>query len=125
MSNDIISVKSKAFAIRMIRFYQYLQEKKKDFVISKQILRSGTSIGANIRESKNAQSVSDFISKINISLKEADETAYWLELLQGSNLITNSQYDSLNCDLSEIIGMLTASIKTAKENLRKRETLGN
>ena len=81
---DIIDQKSKAFALRIIKLFKYLQEEKKEFVLSKQILRSGTSIGANARERKNSQSKADFISKLSIALKEADETQYWLELLNES-----------------------------------------
>ena len=81
LENNIILDKSKAFAVRIIKFYQYLCDEKKEFVLSKQLLRSGTSIGANARESKNAQSKADFIHKLSISLKEAYETAYWIELL--------------------------------------------
>lgn len=115
MSN-IIDDKSKAFAIRIIGLYDYLHEKKRETVLSKQILRSGTSIGANIRERKNAQSNADFITKLHIALKEAVETQYWLELLVATDKITQTQFDSLNEDLREIITMLTSSIKTTKEN---------
>ena len=92
-------------------------EEKKEYVLSKQILRSGTSIGANARERKNAQSKLDFISKLSVSLKEADETAYWLELLVGSGYIDDSMYRSLERDLNEIIALLTASINTARANM--------
>ncbi len=85
--------------------------------MSKQILRSGTSIGANLRESKNAQSTSDFIHKLNIALKEADETQYWLELLKMSDIITEEYYDTLNQHLSELIAMLISSIKTLKSKV--------
>ena len=107
--------KSKLFAIRIIRFYKYLTEEKKEFIISKQLMRSGTSIGANIRESYFAQSQADFIHKLNIALKEADETAYWLELLVESNMIEEHMFNSLYTDVKEIIALLVASIKTAKE----------
>jgi four helix bundle protein len=85
--------------------------------LSRQALRSGTSVGANIRESRNAQSDLDFISKMSIALKEADETAYWLELLYESEFITQVQFDSLYKDIDELIAMLTVIIKTKKENL--------
>lgn len=107
--------KSKAFAVRIIRFAKFLQSDKHDFVISNQIFRSGTSIGANVRESYNAQSKADFINKLHIALKEADETAYWLELLMESEMIDKSQFDSLYNDLREIIALLTSSIKTSKD----------
>lgn len=110
-----IQDKSRAFAIRMINCYRYLTEEKNEFVISKQILRSGTSIGANTRESKNAQSRMDFLSKLNIALKEADETEYWLDLLHATKHLDDKMFNSLNEDCTEIIKMLTAIIKTLKE----------
>jgi four helix bundle protein len=119
MSKGATLDKSKAFAIRIIRFYSYLQKEKGERVISKQLLRSGTSIGANARESNNAQSTADFINKLSIALKEADETAYWLELLYESDIIEQVHYDSLYSDLNEIIALLTASIKTSKQNTSK------
>ena len=112
---SVTHTKSKLFAIRSIRFYKYLTEEKKEFIISKQLMRSGTSIGANIRESYFAQSQADFIHKLNIALKEADETAYWLELLVESNMIEEHMFNSLYTDVKEIIALLVASIKTAKE----------
>ncbi len=114
--NTIIDDKSKAFAFRIIGLYDYLYETQHETVLAKQILRSGTSIGANIRERKNAQTNADFITKLHIALKEADETQYWLELLVASEKISQSLFDSLNNDLREIIAMLTSSIKTTKEN---------
>ena len=114
MSKGAILTKSKDFAVRIIKLTRYLQEDKHEYVLSKQILRSGTSIGANARESNNAQSRADFLSKLSIALKEADETQYWLELLVESDIINKSQFESLNDNLTEIIAMLTASIKTTK-----------
>ena len=114
--DNIIDQKSKAFAVRIVKFTRYLQEEKKEFVLSKQILRSGTSIGANTRERKNAQSKADFVNKLSIALKEADETAYWLELLVESEIIDQQQFDSMHNDLKEVIALLTSSIKTAKNN---------
>ena len=119
MSKGATLDKSKAFAIRIIRFYSYLQKEKREHVISKQLLRSGTSIGANARDSNNAQSTADFINQLSIALKEADETAYWLELLYESDIIEQAHYDSLYSDLNEIIALLTASIKTSKQNTSK------
>ena len=84
--------------------------------MSKQLLRSGTSIGANARESNNAQGAADFVNKLSIALKEADETAYWLELLYESGIIEQSHFESLYNDLKELIALLTASIKTSKQN---------
>lgn len=114
MTESIIGQKSKAFAIRIVKFYKYMTEDKKEFVMSKQILRSGTSIGANVRESRNAQSDSDFISKLNIALKEADETCYWLEVMLGSEVITKQEFDKIYCDCEEIVKLLVSSIKTLK-----------
>ena len=112
----MVDNKTKAFAVRIVRFYKYLTDEKKEYVLSKQILRSATSIGANTRERKNAQSKADFISKLSIALKEADETQYWLELLVESEIIDQIVFNSLNEDLKEIIAVLTSSIKTAKTN---------
>ena len=113
---SIIDKKSKAFALRIIKLYKQLKEVDKEFVLSKQILRSGTSIGANARERKNSQSKADFINKLSIALKEADETQYWLELLYESSIINENIFCSLNNDLKEIIAIITSSIKTAKQN---------
>ena len=113
--DNVVADKSKSFAIRIIKFYKYLCDEKKEFVLSKQILRSGTSIGANIRESKNAQSKADFISKMNIALKEADETAYWMELLWKSEIIEKSQVIDLYELNTELIKLLTAIIKSSKK----------
>ena len=106
MSKGATLDKSKLFAIRIIRFYSYLQKEKGEHVISKQLLRSGTSIGANARESNNAQSSADFINKLSIALKEADETAYWLELLYESGIIGQDHFDSLYNDLKDILLLL-------------------
>lgn len=95
--------------------------KKKEYILSKQILKSGTSIGANVRESRNAQSVLDFINKLNIALKEADETQYWLEIMEKSEIINSTQIKNLNEDLSEIIAILVSSIKTLKLKLKEEK----
>ncbi len=112
----IIRDRSFDFALRIIKLYSFLTDSKKEYVISKQILKSGTSIGANIREAHNAQSNSDFISKYSIALKEADETQYWIELLYASEFIDDNAYKSLNGDVNELISLLISSIKTAKNN---------
>ncbi len=106
---NICASKSVDFAVRIVKFYKYLCDEKKEYVLSKQILRSGTSIGANIRESKNAQSKADFISKLNI--KEADETQYWLEIMEKSEIVKSEQIEGLNKEVSEIIAILVTSIK--------------
>ena len=110
---NIIETKSKSFALRIIKFCKLLDEKK-EYIISKQLFRCGTSIGANVRESNNAQSTADFINKLSIALKEADETSYWLELLVESEIIDQQQYEELIIDVKEIIAILTSSIKTLK-----------
>lgn len=112
--NSIVGEKSLEFGKRIAKCYRHLNDKKKETIMSKQLLRSGTSIGANTRESKNAQSRMDFLSKLNIALKEADETEYWLDLLHATNYLDDKLYDSLNSDCTELIKMLTATIKTLK-----------
>ena len=119
MKEYVVAIKSKAFAIRIIKFSTHLQKEKGEYVLSSQILRSGTSIGANTRESKNAQSMADFINKLSVALKEADETAYWLELLYESGVIDQLVFDSLYSDLSEIIALLVSIIKTSKNKIKR------
>ena len=113
--NNPVLEKSKAFAIRIIRLYQYLTTEKKEYILSKQILKSGTSIGANIRESVRAQSTADFQAKMQISLKEADETEYWLELLKETDYITGKAAESLLADCEELIRLVVAIVKTSKD----------
>ena len=113
---NAIQDKSRDYAIRIINCYKYLIEQKNERVMSKQLLRSGTSIGANTRESRNAQSRLDFLNKLNIALKEADETAYWLDLLHTTEYIDEKMFTSLNNDCNEIISLLVKIIKTIKEN---------
>lgn len=112
--NNIVFEKSKAFAIRIVKLYRYLNENK-EYVISKQILRSGTSVGANIAEGNYAQSRADFVSKMSIALKEAGETEYWLELLRDTRYITERQFTSIHNDCSELIKLLITIVRTAKE----------
>ena len=112
---NVIQDKSRAFAIRIINCYKYLDEEKHERIMSKQLLRCGTSIGANTRESKNAQSRTDFLSKLNIALKEADETGYWLVLLHETQYLDDKVYKSLDDDCTEIIKLLTSIIKKLKE----------
>jgi four helix bundle protein len=116
-ADNQIVLDSKAFAIRIIKLYKYLSEEKKEFVISKQILRSGTSIGANISESIFAQSRMDFVSKMSIALKEASETKYWLDLLMETEYITKMQYESIDDDISKIIGTLVNIVNSTKNNV--------
>lgn len=116
MRKNVAFEKSLAFAVRIVELSDFLQNTYHDYVISRQILKSGTSIGANLRESQNAQSIDDFISKLSISLKEANETYYWLELLHLSKRIEGNYYTSMTKDLDEIIAILVSSIKTSKNN---------
>ena len=109
---NIIVEKSKAFALRIIKLYKYLDANHRIGIISTQILKSGTSIGANVREAIRAQSKPDFYAKLNISLKEASETEYWLELLHESDYITKDQFESIHSDCEELIKILTAITKT-------------
>ena len=114
MKDNATKEKSKEFALRIVKMYQYLCEEKHEFVLSKQILRSGTSIGANIREAQRGQSKPDFYSKMNIALKEADETAYWLELLHESGYIDDPSFSSVYSDCNELIKLLTSITKPQK-----------
>ncbi len=117
--DNILHQKSIAFAYRCISLYKYLvyEVDKKEYVMSRQLLKSGTSVGANIRESKNAQSTADFVSKLSIALKEADESQYWIELLKYGEFLSEKEFDSMNNDIKEIIAILTSIIKTEKRKL--------
>lgn len=114
MRHSILRDKSRAFALRIIKLYGYLKENKGEYVLSKQLLRSGTSIGANVAEAYYGQLEADFISKLSIAQKENAETIYWLELLHDSVLITEEQFNRINTDAVELIKLLTSSIKTMK-----------
>ena len=112
--DNILHTKSYSFAIRTVKLSQYLNQEKKEYILSKQILRSGTSIGALIRESQYAQSHADFINKLTISLKEANETQYWINLLFDTDFITKDMHTSLFTDIDEIISLLVSITKTLK-----------
>ncbi|HRH49869.1 MAG TPA: four helix bundle protein [Panacibacter sp.] len=116
MGESILKEKSYAFAIRIVKLSQFLQSDKKEFVLSKQILRSGTAAGALIREAEYGQSKTDFIHKLTIALKEANETEYWLSILKDTNYIEQKLFESLLIDCKEILRLLIASIKTAKQS---------
>ncbi|MFN0203514.1 MAG: four helix bundle protein [Bacteroidia bacterium] len=116
MKNSPLKSKSYIFAIRIVKLSQYLQKELKEFVLSKQVLRSGTSIGALIREAEFGQSKADFIAKLSISLKEANETDYWLSILKDTNYLSEKMYQSIAKDCKELIAMLVSSIKTAKNS---------
>ena len=115
MKESILRDKSKVFAIRIIKLYKFLLEEKKEFVISKQILRCGTSIGANFAEAIYGVSEADFMNKLSIAQKEASETIYWLELLYETDFITKEQFDSMLADADELVRLLAASIITMKK----------
>ena len=108
--------KSFAFALRIVKLAKYLNDECKEYVLSKQLLRSGTAIGALVRESEYAQSKADFINKLHIALKEANETAYWLELLEKSGYLNEKMYRSIEPDIDALTSLLVASIKTSKNN---------
>ena len=111
--------KSFVFAIRMVKVFQHLSGQKKEFVLSKQLLRSGTSIGANIREAFNAESKNDFIHKLAIAQKESDETCYWLELLSATEFLSEKEFNSVSKDSNELLKLIRSSILTAKQHLKK------
>ena len=117
--HNAIEEKSFHFAVRVVNLCKYLQETKKEYILSKQLMRSGTSIGANIMESQQAQSRADFISKLNIALKEAVETNYWLRLLRATDYLTDSEYMSVIDDCKELEKLLTAIIKTTRNTPTK------
>jgi four helix bundle protein len=108
--------KSFAFAVRVVKLARFLQENQREFVLSKQVLRSGTAIGALVREAEHAESKPDFTHKMNIALKEANETLYWLELLHESNYLTSDQFTSIYPDAEELVRLLVTIVKTSREN---------
>ena len=113
---NVLKDKSYQFAIRIVKLTQYLQNDKNEFILSKQILRSGTAVGALISEAEFAQSKPDFISKLHIALKEANETNYWIDLLKDTQFINEKMYHSIQSEIKELISILVSSIKTSKEN---------
>ncbi len=112
-TDNIIVDKTKAFAVRVVNLYKFLSNDKKETVLSKQLLRSGTSIGANVKEAIRSQSDSDFAFKMSIALKESSETEYWLELLNETGYLTDSQFESIITDCREIIRILTSIVKSS------------
>jgi four helix bundle protein len=119
--DNIIVDKSKAFALRIIKLYRYLCDTQHEYILSKQLIRSGTSIGANVKEAIRGQSIADFTAKLNIALKEASESEYWIELLHESGYLTDEQFESINSDCIEILKILTSIIKSS----RKEEKVHN
>lgn len=114
MADSIIGMLTMDFAIRVVKLYKYLSEEKKVYIMSKQLLRSGTSIGANVSEGAYAQSRADFINKMNIARKEASETEYWITLLYKTEVIDQKAYESLSSDVRQIIGTLVKIVKSSK-----------
>lgn len=119
MPKSIVGEKSYRLAIRIVNLYKWLCEEKKEYILSKQLLRSGTAIGALLKEAEHGQSKPDFLSKVNIALKEANETAYWLMLLKDTGYITDKEFDSIIIDAEEIIKILVTIVKTTKTRLGK------
>ena len=117
LNKNIVKEKSFDFAIRIVKLYKYLMDEKKEFVLSKQVLRSGTSIGANINEAQQAQRKKDFLMKMNISLKECTETKYWIELLGATDYINQEQKDSIIKDCIELEKILTSIVKTTNNQM--------
>ena len=112
--DNVVQAKSYRFAVRVIRLYQHLSETKKEFVLSKQLLRSGTSIGANVEEAIGGQSRADFVSKLAIAYKEARETSYWLRLLKDTDYLTETEFNSIHLDAEELCRILGSIQKTTK-----------
>ncbi|MDE5643233.1 MAG: four helix bundle protein [Muribaculaceae bacterium] len=119
MASDVISEKSFKFASRCIRLHLYLSERRSVCDISRQLLRSGTSIGANVREGLFAQTKADFLTKYSIAKKEASECLYWIELLKDTEILTMSEADSMICDCKELLSLLIATCKTTAASIRK------
>ena len=116
MRENIALEKSFDFAVRIVNLYKYITINKKEYVLSKQLLRSGTSIGANVTEAQRGQSKADFATKMSIALKEANETDYWLKLLYKTEYISKAEYESIDKDIKEIISLLMSICKTANNN---------
>ena len=119
MKENVIMRKSLSFSVRIVNLQKYLTEQKKEYVISRQIYKSGTSIGANIAEAQRAQSTADFVSKMKIALKEANESQYWLQLLRETEYITDNAFKSIHGDLVEILRILTAICKHYPQSNQK------
>ena len=116
MKDSVLKTKSFRFAVRIVNLYKYLRDDKREFVLSKQILRSGTSVGAMVREAEHSESKADFVHKLAIAQKEINETIYWLELLKETEYISDTGFEGINADAVEIIKMLTSSIKPQNQN---------
>lgn len=116
---SIVAVKSYAFAIRVVKLYKLLSQEKREFILSKQMLRSGTAIGALIKEAEHAQSKADFLNKMNVALKEANETEYWLMLMKDTEYLNEKEFQSIREDCSELLKLLASIVKSTKSTLKK------
>lgn len=122
-SKNFLKDKSFALAIRSVKMYKFLAENKKEFVLSKQILRSGTSVGANVREAQNAESKMDFVHKLAIAQKECDESLYWMELLVATDYISEESFKSIYAEGNEVLKIIKSSILTTKKNLQANKKI--
>ena len=117
--DNILSPKSYRFALRTVKLYKWLISNYNEYVLSKQFLRSGTAIGALIREAEHAQSKADFLNKMNVALKEANETEYWLMLLKDAEYLSEKEYESINLDCQELVKLLISIVKSTKKSLNR------
>lgn len=117
MKKNIVKDKSFAFAVRIVKLYKHFVESKKEFILSKQLLRSGTAVGAMVREAEHAETKADFKHKLAVAQKEINESIYWLELMKETDFLTNEEFVSIHNDAVEIIKLITAILKTAKTNI--------
>lgn len=118
MKENILKGKSFLFAVRIVNLYKFLKKQHGEYILSQQLIRSGTSIGAIVREAEHAESLKDFIHKLSIGLKEANESKYWLDLLFATEFITKRMYESINKDCEELLKLLTASVKTSRQKIK-------
>ena len=118
MKENILKDKSFNFAVRIVNLYKFLKKEHGEYILSQQLIRSGTSIGAIVREAEHAESIKDFVHKLSIGLKEANESKYWLDLLFATEFITNKMYESLNKDCEELLKLLIASVKTSRLKIK-------
>ncbi|RYY45538.1 MAG: four helix bundle protein [Chitinophagaceae bacterium] len=118
MKQNVLKQKSFLFAVRIVNLYKFLKREHKEFILSNQLIRSGTSIGAIVREAEHAESLKDFVHKLSIGLKETNEATYWLEILRATDYISEQMYISMNEDCEELLRLLTASVKTSKSRIK-------
>ena len=121
MKENVLKIKSYSFALRIVKLHQFLRKEKKEYILSKQILRCGTAIGALIREAEFAQSKADFTNKMQIALREANETRYWLEIFKDSDYLNDKMFESIKNDCDELIQLLVSTVKTSKQRITNSE----